>query len=111
MQSNGGQPIFEEMIPKGRLIPDESFGRTNIPLRTGETYIDVRERFGTNDKLSPIDDYILVLPEDIPREALRDACLKMSVEENGEIKVVALVDNNEYESTVKKKEPEFENEI
>ena len=111
MQYDGRQQVFEEIIPKGRLIPDESFGRTNILLRTGETYIDVRERFGTNDKFSPIDDYILTLPENIPREALRNACLKMAVEENGKIKVVALVDNDEYKFTVEKKEPEFVDEI
>ena len=111
MQSDGRQQVFEEIIPKGRLIPDESHGRTNIQLLAGETYIDVRERFGTNDKLSRIDDYILTLPENIPKEALRNACLKMAVEENGEIKVAALVGNDEYKFTVKKKEPEFVDEI
>ena len=111
MQSDGRQLFFEEIIPKGRLIPDESFGRVNILLSEGETYIDVRERFGTNDELSRIDDYTLTLPENIPREALQNVCLKMAVEENGEISVVALVDNDEYKFTVKKKEPEFVNEI
>ena len=111
MQSDGRQQLFEEIIPKGRLIPDESFGRTNTPLSTGETYIDVRESFGTNDKLSRIDDYILTLPENIPGEALRNVCLKMAVEESSEIKVAALVGNDEYKFTVKKKEPEFVDEI
>ena len=111
MQSDGRQQVFEEIIPKGRLIPDESFGRTNTPLAAGETYIDVRESFGTNDKLSRIDDYILTLPENIPGEALRNACLKMAVEESSEIKVAALVGNDEYKFTVKKKEPEFVDEI
>ena len=111
MQSNVGQQVFEEIIPKGKLIPDESSGRTNILLNIKETYIDVRERFGTNDKLSRIDDYILTLPENIPKEALRNACLKMAVEESGEIKVVALVDNHEYKFTVEKREPEFVEEI
>ena len=111
MQSDGRQQVFEEIIPKGRLIPDESFGRTNTPLSTGETYIDVRESFGTNDKLSRIDDYILTLPENIPGEALRNVCLKMAVEESSEIKVAALVGNDEYKFTVKKKEPEFVDEI
>ena len=111
MQYDGRKQVFKEIIPKGRLIPDESLGRTNIPLRTGETYIDVRERFGTGDKFSPIDDYILTLPENIPRKALRNACMKMAVKKNGEIKMVALVDGREYESIVKKKEPEFVSEI
>ena len=111
MQSDGRKQVFEEIIPKGKIIPDESFGRTNIPLHTGETYIDVRERFGTNGKLSPIDDYTLTLPENIPREALRNACLKMAVEDSGEIKVAALVDNHEYKFTLQKKEPEFVDEI
>ena len=86
MQSDGRKQVFEEIIPKGKIIPDESFGKTNIPLHTGETYIDVRERFGTDDKLSRIDDYTLTLPENIPRGALQNACLKMAVEESGEIK-------------------------
>ena len=111
MQSDVGQQVFEEIIPKGKLIPDESFGRTNILLNIKETYIDVRERFGTNDQLSRIDDYILTLPENIPKKALQNACLKMAVEESGEIKVVALVDNREYKFTVEKKEPEFVKEI
>lgn len=111
MQSDGRQLVFKEIIPKGKLVPDESSGRTNILLSPGETNIDVCERFGTNDKLSPIDDYTLTLPENIPREALRNACLEMVVQENGEIKVVALVDNDEYKFTVKKKEPEFVDEI
>ncbi|MCY3743006.1 MAG: Hsp70 family protein [Candidatus Poribacteria bacterium] len=111
MQSDGRQLVFEEIIPKGRLIPDESFGRVNILLSEGETNIDIRERFRTNDELSRIDDYTLTLPENIPREALQNACLKMAVKENGEIKVVALVDNHEYESTVERREPEFVNEI
>ena len=111
MQSDGRQLVFEEIIPKGRLIPDESFDSMNLRLTPGDTNIDVRERFGTNDKLSPIDDYTLTLPENIPREALRNACLEMAVEKNGEIKVVALVDNDEYKFTVKKKEPEFVDEI
>ncbi len=111
MQYDGRQQVFKEIIPKGRLVPDESFGRTNIPLRTGETYIDVRERFGTNDKLSTIDDYILTLPENIPREALRNACLEMAVEESGVIKMVALVDNRKYKFAVEKREPEFVDEI
>ena len=111
MQFDGSQQVFEEIIPKGQLIPDKSFGSTSLPLLTGETSIDVRERFGTNDKLSPIDDYTLKLPENIPREALRNACMKMAVKKNGEIKVVALVDGKEYESIVEKKEPEFVSEI
>lgn len=111
MQSDGRQLVFEEIIPKGKIIPDESFGSVNLSLTSGDTNIEVRERFGTGDKLSRIDDYTLRLPENIPKEALRNACLKMAVEESGEIKVVALVDNHEYKFTVEKKEPEFRKEI
>ena len=111
MQFDGRQQVFEEIIPKGRLIPDESFDSINLPLTPGDTNIDVRERFGKDNKPSPIDDYTLTLPDSVPREILRDACVKMSVEENGEIKVVALMDGYERTFTLKKKEPEFENEI
>jgi molecular chaperone DnaK (HSP70) len=111
MQFDGTQQVFEEIIPKGKLIPDKSVGTTDFPLRTREIYIDVRERFGKNGKLSPIDDYILRLPKDVSKEALRTAQLKMVVENEGEIKVIAIVDGKEYESEVEKKEPEFVDEI
>ena len=111
MQFDGSQQVFEEIIPKGRLIPDESFGSMNMPLRTGETNIDVRERFGENGTLSPIDEYALRLPENIPREALIEARLKMSVEDSGEIKMVALVGGGEYTFTVERTTPEFVDEI
>ena len=111
MQASGGKEVFEEIIPKGKLIPDESVGTTDFTLLTREIYIDVRERFGKNGKLSPIDDYILRLPKDVSKEALRTAQLKMVVENEGEIKVIAIVDGKEYESEVEKKEPEFVDEI
>ena len=111
MQFDGTQQVFEEIIPKGRRIPDESFGSMNMPLRTRETNIDVRERFGENGKLSPIGEYTLKLPENIPREALIEAQLKMSVEDSDEIKVVALVGGEEYMFTVERITPEFVDEI
>ncbi len=111
MQFDGIQQVFEEIIPKGRLIPDESFGSMEMPLRPGETNIDVRERFGQNGKLSHIDDYTLSPSENIPREILGKAKLKMSVEDSGEIKVIALVGGEEDIFTVIKKTPEFVNEI
>ena len=111
MQFDGRKQIFVEIIPKRRLIPDESFGSMNMPLRTGETNIDVRERFRENGELSPIGEYTLTLPENIPREALMEAQLKMSVEDNEEIKVVALVGGEEYTFTVEKETPEFVDEI
>ena len=111
MQASGGKEVFEEIIPKGKLIPDESVGTTDFTLLTREIYIDVRERFGKNGKLSPIDGYTLRLPKDVSREALRTAQLKMVVENEGEIKVIAIVDGKEYESEVEKKEPEFVDEI
>ena len=111
MQFDGTQQVFVEIIPKGRLIPDESFGSMNMPLRTGETNIDVRERFGENGTLSPIGEYTLTLPENIPREALIEAQLKMSIEDSDEIKVVALVDGEEYAFTVERETPEFVDEI
>ena len=111
MQFDGIQQVFKEIIPKGRLIPDESVGSIDMPLRTGETNIDVRERFGENGTLSPIDEYALRLPENIPREALIKARLKMSVGDSDEIKVVALVGGEEYTFTVERETPEFVDEI
>ena len=51
-------------------------------------------------QLSPIGEYILTLPENIPREALIETQLKMLIEDSGEIKVVALVGGEEYTFTV-----------
>ena len=114
MQVDGGKQVFGEIIPKGKLIPDESKGFMVISLHSGETYIAVHEHFGTDNELlnaSPIDDYILTLPEDVPKAALRKARLKMEVENEGKIRVVAIVDGKKYESEVEKKEPEFVDEI
>ena len=111
MQFDGRQQVFEEIIPRGRLIPDESHASLKMPLRTGESNIDVRERFGENRALSPIGEYTLILPEDLPREALMEAQLKMSVEDCHEIKVAALVGGEEYTFTVERETPEFVDEI
>ena len=111
MQFDGTQQVFVEIIPRGELIPDGSFGSMNMPLRTGETNIDVRERFGENGQLSPIGEYTLTLPENIPRDALIEAQLKMSVEDTDEIKVVALIGGEEYTFTVERETPEFADEI
>ena len=83
----------------------------NMRLGTGETNIDVRERFGENGTPSSIGEYTLTLPEDIPREALMEAQLKMSVEDSEEIKIVAVVGGEEYMFTVERKTPEFVDEI
>lgn len=111
MQFDGRQQVFKEIIPQGSFIPDESSGSLTMRLRTVETNIDVRERFGRNGALSSIDQYTLRLPENIPREALTQTELKMSVEDSGEIKVVALVAGEEYAFTVERNTPEFVDEI
>ena len=111
MQVDGGQEVFEEIIPKGKVIPDESCGITHFSLRTGDTYIDVREHFGKDDELSPIGGYILTIPENVPREALRMASLQMAVKKNDKIEVIAIVGGKKYKSIVEKKEPAFVDEI
>ena len=52
-------PVFGEIIPKGKLIPDESYGTTKLPLKTMLVPIKVLEHFGLDDsidrdKVSPI---------------------------------------------------------
>ena len=114
MQVDGGKHVFGEVIPKGKLIPDESLGDMDISLRPGDTNIAVLEHFGINDELlntSPINSYILTVPKDVPKLALRNASLQMAVKDSGEIEVVAFVDGKEYKSTVEKKKPEFVYEI
>lgn len=112
----GIRPIFGEIIPKGKLIPDESYGHTKLPLKTWMTPIDVREHFGSDnsldkDRVSRIGSYNLELPKGVPVESLREAQLKMAVELNGEIKLTAIVGDDEYPYMVQREQPEFINEI
>jgi molecular chaperone DnaK (HSP70) len=114
LKLSGTRTVFWEMIPKGRLIPDESSVTIDFPINAKGVSIVVREHFGRDNELteaSHIGEYTFDFTDEVSEKALEEARLKMSVEENGEISVVALVDNNEYEFTVEKKEPEFVNEI
>lgn len=110
----GRQPIFSEIIPKGKRIPDNSRNTVDFPLRSRETYIDVHEHFGTDDDLansSQIASYTLTLPENVTKEELQRARLEMSVKPDGEIELTALVGGKKYDSTVKKKKPPFVDKI
>ena len=110
----GRRPIFSEIIPKGKRIPDNSRNTVDFPLRSRETYIDVHEHFGTDDDLansSQIASYTLTLPENVTKEELQKARLEMSVKPDGEIELIALVGHKKYDSTVKKKKPPFVDKI
>ena len=108
-------PVFGEIIPKGKLIPDESYGLTKLPLKSWLTPIKVLEHFGSDDSLdenqvSPIGSYNLDLSKggkSIPDEALREAQLKMAVKVNGEIELTAMVGDDEHPYTVQRTQPEF----
>ena len=110
----GRQPIFSEIIPKGKRIPNNSRNTVDFPLRSQETYIDVHEHFGTDDDLansSQVASYTLTLPENVTKEELQKARLEMSVKVDGEIELIALVGGEKYDSTVKKKKPPFVDKI
>lgn len=110
----GRQPIFSEIIPKGKRIPNNSRNTVDFPLRSQETYIDVHEHFGTDDDLansSQVASYTLTLPENVTKEELQKARLEMSIKADGEIELIALVGGKKYDSTVKKKKPPFVDKI
>ena len=110
----GRQPVFSEIIPKGKRIPKDSHNTIDFPLRSRETYIDVHEHFGTDNDLtntSRVASYTLSLPEDVSNAELRKARLKMSVKTDNEIELIALVGDAKHETTVKKQEPAFVDEI
>lgn len=114
VKQSWGKLVFNEIIPKGKRIPDESVDTTDFPLPEGTTYVDVREHFGTADDLgetSQVASYTLELPEEVPPVALRKARLKMAVKASGEIELTALVDGQEYKSTVQREAPAFVGEI
>ena len=114
VKQSWGNPVFDEIIPQGKLIPDESFETTDFPLPAGTTFVDVREHFGTAKDLgetSQVASYTLELPEDVPDAALRKARLKMAVKASGEIELIALVDGQAYKSTVQQVSPAFVDEI
>lgn len=108
--------VFSEIIPKGKLIPKESFNIIPFPLSSRVTSIKVYEHFGSGDNLdenqvSLIDNYVLDIKKDIKEEVFRTAKLKMAVELNGEIKLTAIVGDHEEPFTVKREKPEFVDEI
>ena len=112
----GGVAVFTEIIPKGALIPEESFNTIEFPLISQQATIDVCEHFGSGDTLdenqvSQIYNYVLNITEHIPEEVLRTAKLKMALELNGEIKLTAIVGDHEEPFIVKREEPEFVYEI
>ncbi len=115
LKRSGTKPIFKELIPKGKIIPDESSGTIDFTLNSRDVSIIVCEHFGRDNELtsnfSQIGSYTPDIPDGISDEALNKASLQMSVEKNGEIKLVTYVDREEYQFTVNKEEPEFVEEI
>lgn len=114
VKQSWGKWVFNEIIPKGKRIPDESVETTDFPLPAGIAFVDVREHFGTADDLgetSQVASYTLELPEEVPPLALREARLRMAVKASGEIELTALVDGQEYKSTVQREAPAFVDEI
>ena len=108
--------VFSEIIPKGKLIPEESFNTITFPLGSQLASIKVYEHFGSGDEydenqMSQIDKYVLDLKKSIKEEELRTAKLKMAVGLNGEIKLTAIVGDHEEPFTVKREKPEFVKEI
>ena len=109
-----GKPVFGEIIPKGKLIPEESVSTTNCRFQSRTPFIEVHEHFGADDdiqKTSLIAGYTLNLPRNVSDQALREARLNMAVKPNGEIELTALVGGDEYKFTVKKQRPEFVDNI
>ena len=113
MMSDEGRVLFNEIVPKGKLIPEESFGTADFPLNR-TTNIVVYEHLGRNNDLeeaSLIGTYTIEMPQDVPEAALHEARLKMGVKTNSEIELIALADGVEYKSNVQRTEPAFVNEI
>ena len=109
-----GEPVFSEIIPKGKLIPEESVNTTNFPLQSRTPFVEIHEHFGADDdiqKASPIAGYILKLPKNVSDQALRKARLKMAVKTNGRIELAALVGDGEYTFALQKQKPEFVDKI
>ena len=109
-----GRPVFGEIIPKGKLIPQQSVNTTDCRLQSRSPFIEVHEHFGADDDIqnaSLIAGYTLNLPRNVSTGALREARLKMAVKSNREIELTALVGDNEYTFTVQKEIPEFVDSI
>ena len=108
--------VFGEIIPKGKLIPDESYGTTELPLKTMLVPIKVLEHFGSDDnldkdKVSPINTFNLKLPGDVAVEELKGTKLKMAVKLNGEIELTAIIGDHKQPFTVKREKPAFVDDI
>ena len=110
----GIKRVFGEIIPKGKLIPEESVNTVTYKLNSVTPRIMVREHFGLDDDLkntSEIASYTADLPKDVSPQALSEARLKMAVKANGKIELTVIVDGKEHKSIVEKQKPEFVDEI
>lgn len=104
------EPIFREVIPKGKRIPKDSKNTIDFPLRSSQTYIDVHEHFGTDDDLSnssQVASYTLKLPAEMMKDELRKARLEMTVKADSDIELVAHVGGKKYKTEVKRINPPF----
>ena len=113
VKRSGIKSIFSEIIPTGRLIPNESLASIDLPLKK-TTVVDVREHLGTDDELantSQIGRYTFTFPDDVSPKALREARLQMASKVNGDVEVTAHVGGKEYKLIVEKVKPEFVDEI
>lgn len=110
VQIRGREPIFREVIPKGKRIPKDSKNTIDFPLRASQTYIDVHEHFGTDDDLSnssQVASYTLKLPTEVTKDELRKSRLEMAVKADSDIELVAHVGGKTYKTEVKRINPPF----
>lgn len=111
-----GKRIFREIIPKGTPLPisKDKCIEIDYGLSIRSLPITVYEHFGTDNDIinaSRIGNYIHALPDDISERALRQAKMKMHVDENHRIQVIIVVGGKEYETTFERITPIYVDEI
>jgi len=110
-----GQKIFSEIIPKGKVIPEESIGQMPTPLRSRDVLFEVYEHFDIDDSLSDsaskIGEYNLRLNESITFKQMETAILEMQVKEDGVVELKLDLGGTPFELEFQRQEPAFVNEI
>lgn len=110
-----GQKIFSEIIPRGKVIPEESKGTMPTPLRSRDVLFEVYEHFDIDDSLSDssskIGEYNLKLNESITLEQMETASLEMQVKEDGVVELKLDLGDTPFELKFQRQEPAFVDEI
>jgi len=101
--AKSGESYFREIVPKGKLIPHESWGEISFRARS-LTNINVYEHGGVGNQIDP--DYMVgFFQVRIPREDTGNAKLRLSILDHGVVDLRVRVNGREYQAEIQRETP------